>query len=275
MSTIPSRHDGDVTSLDDALRNAGGWLAERHPRLENALVHARDRYARAYVWARVRLNEFRYDAPIEPYRLLDVDPDDIEYAVELTKPKFRYAGEVVGGDWDVLDTRFEDMDVYRAYEAHFEHGVPWEETAFFARIVDELEAGAEKWGCRTRSDFEARCARLDRLYESIRRHGYRTQDDLLDTVVEDPIKPQARLKTERLKDEIAVHVGRDGDLLFEDGRNRLSIVKLLDLDAVPVRVLRRHERWQAVRDAYVAGDPRVRERGDHPDLRSLEFDSTS
>lgn len=262
-------------SLDDRLRGMGRQIVARRPELEGALVRARDRYARAYVAATALANRLRYDAPVEPYRLLSVDPDSIEYVVEFDAPKFRVAGDVAGGDWDRTDVRFEEMDIYRAYERHFEGGVPWTETAFFDRVLGEIDAGAERWGCTSRADLDARCRRLDELYDVIDREGYRTQDELLAGDHVDPIKDQHALKTERLKDEIAVHVGRDGDFLFEDGRNRLSIAKLLDLDSVPVRVLRRHADWQATRDAYVRGDTGVADRGDHPDLATLQSGAES
>lgn len=264
--------DRDLGSLDESLRSVGSRLVERFSALEPLFLSVRDKYARAYVWATVQANSTVYDAPIEPYRLIDVDPDHIEYVRQFPESKFRHAGVVTDGDWDRTDTRFEDLAVYRAYEQHFVEGRPWEETEFYERVVAELRAGDERWDCQTPAEFDARCERLDELYEFIATDGYRTQDELLAADVSDPIKPQNRLKTERMKDEIAIHIGRDGELLFADGRNRLSIVKLLGLESVPVRVLRRHERWQEVRDAYVAGAPAV-EDCDHPDLQSLEFGS--
>ena len=258
-------------AADTSLRSAGRRVLHSRPELQPGLLAARDAYARSFVGVRAFANAVRYDAPIDPYRLLRVDPDDIERISSTMVSQFRTAGAVVGGDWDRTDRRFEDLDVYRAYARHFEDGVPWDETAFFDRVVDELESGAVLWGCRTEADFRDRCDRLDTLYDSIAEHGYRSQDELRSGRVADPIKSGTELKTEQLKDEIAVHVGRDGELLFDDGRNRLSIVKLLGVDAVPVRVLRRHERWQAVRDAYVRGEEWARERDDHPDLRYLEF----
>lgn len=262
-------------SLDELLRAFGRRLVDRQPELEAAFLRVRDLYARGYVGARVAAYRVLYDAPVRPYRMVSVDPAAIEYVAEFDEPKFRNAGLVVGGDWDLTEDRFEDMDVYRAYERHFEDGVPWEETEFFDRIVADIDAGREQWGCTTRADFERRCRRLDVLYETIAEDGYMTQTELAASDAVDPIQDQHALKTERYKNEIAVHVGRDGELLFEDGRNRLSIVKLLGLDSVPVRVLRRHADWQAVRDAYVRGDPAVEHRGDHPDLAALEFGRTT
>jgi hypothetical protein len=276
MATEPgsrSRVGGLVSAADDALRGTGNRVLATLPWLAPALLVVRDAYARGYVAARATANAVRYDAPVAPYRLVRVDPADVEFANGSPVAKFRTAGAVVGGDWDRTDTRFADTDVYRAYVRHFEEGVPWEETAFYDRIVDELAAGRERWGCHTEAEFRERCDRLDDLYDAIAERGYRSQEELRASDESDPIREQPRLVTERLKHEIAVHFDRHGRPQFDDGRNRLSIAKLLDLDSVPVRVLRRHERWQAVRDAYVRGEEWARDRGDHPDIRYLEFGS--
>ncbi|WP_232702085.1 hypothetical protein [Halobacterium wangiae] len=257
--------------VDGLLRGIGERLASQSYGVERRLLRARDLYARSYVRATVLANRVRYDAPIDPYRLIEVDPHDIEHVVGRRQPMFRDAGQVVAGNWDQTDLRFEEMDVYRAYRRHFEEGVPWSETDFFERVVGEMAEGRERWGCHTRAEFEARCERLDDLYERIAEEGYCSQAELLETDEASPIRDPDRLKTERYKDEIAVHVGRDGDLLFVDGRNRLSIAKLLDLDEIRVRVLRRHTEWQAVRDAYVRGDLPREEHEPHPDLDPLVY----
>lgn len=262
--------------LDARLRAVGQRLVDRYPRWEAGLLRARDAYARSYVRLRWIANSLRYAAPPAPYRLIEVDPATIERVVPLPGPKFKDAGTVVGGDWDRTDERFVEMDVYRAYERHFEYGVPWQETAFYHRVVDEIEGGQPRWGCRTQGEFDERCERLDRLYDRIAADGYRTQAELRETKATDPIRGERGgegrrdLKTERFKNEIAVNVGRDGELFFADGRNRLSIAKLLGLDTVPVRVLRRHRGWQAVRDSYVHGDPVPAAYRSHPDLVGLE-----
>src|SRR6056297_2909812 len=265
-----------AVSLDDALRTAGRRVAARYPACQHLLLRARDGYARTHVRLRWAANRLRYEAPPDPYRFIEVDPTRVRHVDPVPGPKFRHAGVVLGGDWDRTTERFEEMDVFRAYERHFEDGVPWDETAFYARIVAEIDDGATRWGCRTRAAFDERCEQIDRLYEAIRTDGYRTQDEIHSSNVTDPIggehplRGREQLKTERFKHEIAVNIGRDGEVFFSDGRNRLSIAKLLGLDGLPVRVLRRHRRWQAVRDAYVRGDPVPAEHRDHPDLAGLD-----
>lgn len=88
--------------------------------------------------------------------------------------------------------------------------------------------------------------------------------------IADHYGPGRGLKTDRFKHEIAVNVDRDGDVCFADGLTRLSIAKLLDFDAVPVRVLRRHRRRQADRDAAARGDPIPPGDDDHPDFAGLD-----
>lgn len=258
-----------LTTMDEFLRATGERLAHVDPRVKHALLYAREGYAHAYVRGVAATNALRYQAPPDPYRLCYVDPDDIQRVAELPLSKFRLSGVVRDGSWDRTDERFEDLAVFRGYRRHFRDGVPWEQTEFFERNVKKIEAGVERWGCTSRADFEARCRRLDDLYQTIREEGYRTQADLESDDVTDPVG-RGRPRRGHLADEIAVHIGRDGDLLFEDGRNRLSIVKLLDVAEIPVRVLLRHREWQEVREAYVRGEiSPSSELASHPDLRGL------
>ena len=256
---------GSVQRAVDALvAGAGRRVAATTPASERWLLTARDRYARAYVALTRLQNVLRYDAPPHPYRLVRVDPTEVQRMVGRDRPMYRAAGVVEAGDWDRTDERFDDTDVYRAYEAHFEDGVPWAETGFYDRILAELDSGRTRWGCDSHAEFDARCQRLDDLYESIATEGFRSQAALASAgggLLGEP----ADLPTERRKDEVAVHVGRDGEVLFADGRNRLAIAKLLDLDSIPVRVLRRHADWQATRDAVARGEG-IDVDPNHPDL---------
>lgn len=264
-----------VQPIDVTIRAVGQSLLERLPTLEPVLVTARDRYARTRVRLRTLANSVRYAAPPDPYRLVQIDPDAVERGIEFNVAKYTEAGRVVGGEWEGRWFTFGESDVYQAYEAHFEHGVPWEQTAFYQRIVDELAGGAVRWGCRTEAEFRDRCDRLERLYTRLQTEGYRSQAELLADGTDDPIQfgRRSHLLTERLKDEIAIHIDRRGELVFCDGRNRLSMAKLIGLQSVTVRVLRRHADWQAVRDAYVRGEPWTEAYADHPDIEYLAFGS--
>ena len=226
-------------------------------------------------------------AELHPFEIIRVDPDEIEYLLHpggypaqaysgctFPKEKFKYAGTVRDGSWDRNGTRFEETDLYRAFRAHFDDGVDWTETTFFANAVDLIEDGTVLWGCTNRAEFEQRCDHLDELYESIRTHGFSSQRELVSSDVDDPIRDDDLPWAIRVVyHELTICIGREGELLFHDGRNRLAIAKLLGLDTIPVWVMIRHEQWQDFRERVAKDegnehDARV-DIETHPDLRGI------
>ena len=258
--------------IETGARAIGDWILRVRPSLEGPVLRAWYLYVRARVRGVALKQTLTHEAPVRPFEVVWVEPGRVTQILPpFPRSKFEYAGRVMGGDWDRACVPFCDTDVYRAFESHFERGVDWRETAFYDRVVDEIAAGREMWGCRSREEFDERCERLDALYASIDDQGFKAQRELHDADGEEAAKKYRSSATERLvQDEMAIGVGRGGELLFIDGRDRLAIAKLLDVDEIPAWILVRHERWQELRDAVAAGalDPRefpARLR-DHPDL---------
>ena len=199
---------------------------------------------------------------------ISVDPKADEHP-RFRRPKYRLAGRVFGGDWDRTADDVTESTVYRSFRAHFEEGVPWERTDFYAEMLAVIAAGAEQWGCRSEADLRQRCEQLDGIYERMATEGYRTQNELYERG--HSASPHRIYRV--VWGEIAVHVGRDGEFVFQDGRNRLAIARLLGLDSIPVVILVRHEDWQRTRDRIARGEvtredlpERLRS---HPDLVGL------
>lgn len=203
----------------------------------------------------------------DPFAIRYVDPASIERSILEYAPRHPQYGRVVAGSWDQRYNEVEDLPVYRAIESHFVEGVPWDDTGLLDCFIDQLDRFGNAWGYTTSAGFAARCAELERLYESLRARGYRRQDELEG---EDwPRSPVPRF------DEINVDIGHDGTVIWRAyGQHRLAMAKVLGIDEVPVIVQRRHRSWQhvrdtldehgpsAVRDTLVEGNP-------HPDLRGL------
>ncbi|WP_144906373.1 hypothetical protein [Halobellus captivus] len=275
-----------ISHLETLIRSLGRDVVDRYPPLRRPVLQGWQAYRRTYgtlVCFRDSLQYARH-TNLSPFEVVSVDPDQIEFlvekdgypcqtheTVEFPDSKFKYAGTVRGGEWDRCETRFEDTEIYRSFEAHFDHGVPWTETEFFDRVVGFIEDGVVMWGCTNRAEFEQRCTKVDELYESIRSYGYLSRDRLA------RVNPDGYVESEQpwaappsALDEIAVCIGREGDLLFFDGRNRLAIAKLLDVDAIPVWIMVRHEEWQERREAIAADSLARRGLPDHlrrhPDL---------
>ena len=100
-----------------------------------------------------------------------------------------------------------------------------------------------------------RCHEIDDLHHKIKQEGYKTQKEL----------GTYDSKLDQLGNEIQVDVGRDGSLLFVEGRHRLSIAKILDIDEVPVIIVCRHKGWvERLEDCYRRG-----EQVDHPDWNNI------
>lgn len=275
-----------LTRVEAAIRRVGREVIDRHPWLRSPLLRAWGAYVFAYgtvqAWAAAPAGG--RGVGVAPFKLVAVDPDRIEFLVEpdaypdqtregatFPPPKFKHAGSVVGGDWDSLDRRFENTELYRGFEAHFSAGRPWPETRFYRTVVDYVEEGHVLWGCTSAADVTRRCRFLDELYESLATHGYRTQAELAAGSFDPPGRTVPSRILGVVNGEIAVAVGRDGDLLFVDGRNRLAMAKLLDLDAVTVWIMARHEGWQRRRDR-LASDPEAARASpfrSHPDLRGV------
>ncbi|MEF8841382.1 MAG: hypothetical protein V5A62_07105 [Haloarculaceae archaeon] len=257
----------------------------------SALNYLRRRPGKLYEWrfephvAYLRLR-YRYGpAAPKPWQILHVSPEEIEYV--LTPPFWRRelsytAIDVRAGDWDLPDsTRWvplnrhgfdrrapvpftaEHYGWYRSVEQHFLRGVPWEETV-----------AHEHYSTHQSEDrAEEKRTHLQWLYDSIEADGYKAPAEL---VASDRDYPRGWQHPNY--NTVIVDVGRDGTFMLEDGKNRATLAKVMGVDVIPVRVLVRHERWQAIRSEVYAADSvddlseRARRHLDHPDVRPLVRD---
>jgi hypothetical protein len=205
----------------------------------------------------------RSDIP-DPDTLYWLDPRRI---VRLTRPRgggfnvYRERARVLDGDWDLCPDTFTNLPVYRAFE-HRMSGGEWRDTELYQRAVDEIAAGRSPRRCRTEREFQVRCSYLDSLIESLQQRGYvvTTASPALDLQQRGP--------------EVTVNVARNGEYVFNDGRHRLSVAKLLGLERIAVKVVVRHAQWQAFRKQLASiaqryPDGRLPDPPAHPDLADL------
>jgi len=126
--------------------------------------------------------------------------------------------------------------IHQSMAAHFEDGVPWSKTAFYQEAVAGMAAGKPRHQyIKDLEYFEENLRAIDKLYERIRVEGFKPQRE----IAREPF-------WQVVSDSILVDIGRDGELLFVEGRRRLSIAKLLDVDRVPVMIRYRHPEWMDV-----------------------------
>lgn len=208
-------------------------------------------------------NERRYDAPAEPWSFVRVDPSAV---TRYSPVSFAWGlGRVRGGSWDRPENCewVEETWIYRGLKGRFEEGRDWEETVYYEHVVEQFELEVSYRGYET---VEARLAGVDALYKSMSEVGYRPNRG---TVYDDPGG------IDHIHDlEPLVLVGRSGEIIWSEGFHRLVIAKLVGIEVVSVYVLRRHERWQRIRDELATTPPEerrpeLRAYADHPDLKEI------
>lgn len=207
------------------------------------------RVLRESIRLKLNLAKFRYHQP-PANTIFIVNPEDIvwhtNYRInseqEIRKRNFdtiRDKGKVRDGDWDKKRYKFTDLAVYKAIEDRIENQKPWAETEFFTESLAEIESGHFLWHCHNKQELLNRCGLIDQIIADIKRYGYKAgYESCLPTEDRGSL---AKHKTH--SDEITVNIGRDGDFLFQDGRHRLAIAKVLRIEKVPVKVLVRHQIW--------------------------------
>lgn len=170
---------------------------------------------------------------LPPFPICRVDPDAIgsyvEYAV-LTK--YRCAGQVKEGPWDLRAKPLAESPKYRLLREYYEGGLDAAElTADRLRERGYPEREAEFYAEYGYGTY------LDELFESIRERG-----------IETAVGDGGTERTHDRYDQVAVNVDRDGTLVFNScGFHRLVTAQLVGLDRIPVRINAVHERWWRAR----------------------------
>lgn len=205
-----------------------------------------------------------WDAPLDPFEPIWVDPAEITRVTGREYPAWDYRrltiGAVRGGDWDrrLPDVPETDLSVepdvqnavfFQSFEQRFKNEKPWPETPLY-RYLERSE----------RYDAATKIAEYDHLAEQLL-SGYQTQCELLEVK-----ELGSNGFYDVVCDEVCVDIGRTGELLFVDGRHRLALAQALELDLIPVIVAVRHKKWMEHRDSVYMGQ--VKE--DHPDLPTGE-----
>lgn len=198
----------------------------------------------------------------DPFETIPIDPNDVEYYLSPRFGPESYVFDIKGGDWDRTRPKpIAEYDMYQAFERRFLDAVSWEETAFYDRIISEIESGKTKWSCTSEPEFREVCRRFDDLHDSIVKHGFLSMRELHERGLDAQRPTHAH--------EVCVAIGRDGTLYSDEGRHRLFIAKILDIDKIPVRVLIRHTAWQELRNKVVAHKTAPVDFEGHPDLSNI------
>lgn len=197
-------------------------------------------------------------------KLYWVNPKVVEFS-SLREFSLNDKGRVISGDWDLLQKRFEDLDIYMAIKQVCKENGQWQDTVFYKRLLSRIQDGDIPYSCRSQEDLDQKCHRIEKLYSSIRERGYKTQSELA--------SDSNNSASSFSDDEILLNIGRYGDLLFSNSAHRLAISRLIGLEKVPVKIVVRHVEWiNFVNELCLyakSTDGKLPQPVKHPDLMSI------
>jgi len=171
-----------------------------------------------------------------------IDTEKIQYLSGLKSKKWRDIYRVIGGDWDKDNRSFEDLSLYQAFKQKFIEGKKWEDTEYYKTHLEIILKGLDKWGYNEKGDLDRRIKFIEDLYHKIKTKGFKSKRELISTT-----SLISRLDIRKLLDNIAVDIGRNGQILIRHGKNRLSIAKVLNIPEIPVTIIARHKEWMDLR----------------------------
>ena len=193
-----------------------------------------------------------YSDPYGNNEVIYVKPENIVFAMKKEFGIFTFKSRILGGNWDKQVTEFENSDFFLSFKKRIEKNIPWKETEYYQRVTKQIKSGVYKWACKNIKQFDHRCKEWYKLYERIRKEGY---------------------KKGWHEDEISINIGRNGEMIFNNGRHRLTFAKLLKIDKIPVKVTVRHKNWVAFKKEISEYSQnykqRVYEKLTHPDLANI------
>ena len=193
-----------------------------------------------------------------PFRQIWVEPAAItttfqsdsvraeEHFAPVRKGRFcrwRATGLVEGGDWDRRLAPYDPQTglLYSALQARYYGEKAWTQTAFFESVIERLKRGERPWNnCRNVAAVHRRCARADRLIDSVKASGFH-----------------------EVRDAVSICIGPDGQLIKAGNGQHRIMLGLIAQKKIPVQVIVRHRHWEDIRTGHAPGHEAI---SDHPDM---------
>ena len=222
--------------------------------------------------------------------LIQINPNDVNY---LLAPRFQrelstFGTYVRSGEWDRNYTEkglfwannyehkfncptlvnFDNYVFYQSVLKHFTKGVPWQQTEIYNWFLKNKDENIYRY--ETEERINQRLEWIDDLYHNIKNNGYKKQSEMG--------KENSALRSPEYF-EVCVNIGRNGEIIFDDGRHRFAVAKSIGgINTIPARVLVRHAGWQKIRNKIAEADSKkdlsrnLRCYVDHPDIKNLSPD---
>jgi len=194
-----------------------------------------------------------WDTEINPYDLYWVSPENIFKSEVKSFDFLSDTGKIINGTWDTKRSLTTNSVDYQRFKEHFHSGVPWEQTVLYQSHIKKMHNNEAK-RYLTIEEFEDKLEKYDQMYESFNNNEYLLQSELVNNKPVTAVGEGGRALLPRftnhtlIRHEVAVNIARDGILLLNEGRHRVALAQLSELNEIPVRIVVRHTEWQQLRD---------------------------
>jgi len=218
----------------------------RNDKTRNLAIRSYRAYLKRYLITEYYWNQYLGDGKLlHPYTIIEVNPDRIQKKMPREENLYKedkFRSRIENGDWDKKAVKFEEDLRYVSIKERFLEDKEWSNTELYKEKNKQIENGEKPYGCSSSEELLSRLQKIDKLYQNILNNGYKRQDE---------IKSLIRIyNTHKIDsylggiDEVLVNIGREGDLIIDEGFHRTSIAKILDIEKMPVRVLAVHSQMR-------------------------------
>jgi len=187
-------------------------------------------------------------------KVIYVNPNQLYLENRTTCPNQLNPGQVYAGLWDKRHSPLNAKPKIKSLKNRFLFEKNWTSTEYYDKTVRHYGGKDKKnWrGIETKNDVLDFLSQWEDLYSKMAKEGYKSQEELAST---DDYQPSQNLlqvdslSKEPFENEIGVNIGRNGEFLwYKQGQHRLALAQMLNIEAVPVRIIARHKKWQEIRD---------------------------
>lgn len=155
--------------------------------------------------------------------IIYINPNEVIHSGMYFYPRL-FENSIIDGNWDVEKSLFENKEeCFDAFKQHFIKKIPWEKINYYLSFLKTAENlikdTGTAWGINNIEDVKHKFIEWELIYNDIRNSGWKQDSN---------------------SDYITVNIDRSGKRLFNDGRHRLTMAKLLSLKSIPVKVIVTH-----------------------------------
>jgi len=200
-----------------------------------------------------------------------ISPDQVQYfLINRLFFSWKIHFRIMEGKWDLTKKLIKELFILNNLKNHFLENKSWQETEIFTRIPS-LRKGKNIWTFKNEAERDKSLDEIDNLYKKIKSEGYKSQKKLMSLK-----KWCFQLKWKPIRDEIVLAIDRNGKLIFINGKHRIAIAKILDINRIPIIFLIRHKKWMDFRKTLLHYINTQQNRKlcfkiEHPDLEDIPF----